>query len=225
MNPKMIRRAYLEDHKHGLFLSSLLILLFGNMFFPVTYQGVILIFLLAQNMIVGLLLIRQKAKWIHTLFYILTVLTLSRVAIELIGHSFAVERTSEILVVIYFGSVAMVIFWDLMIMKKFNTESVYSVFSGFILLCLAFGFILMFVNNLYPNSINGIEEEAFISDYIYFSFISLLTIGYGDITPDTELAKKLLVFASLAGHFYTVFVTALIVGKVSQANAYHDITK
>ncbi len=47
----------------------------------------------------------------------------------------------------------------------------------------------------------------------YFSFITLLTIGYGDITPVTLIAKRAVMMMGLVGHFYTVFVTSIIIGK------------
>jgi hypothetical protein len=41
----------------------------------------------------------------------------------------------------------------------------------------------------------------------------LLTIGYGDITPVSLIAKRAVMFMGLAGHFYTVFITNIIIGK------------
>jgi hypothetical protein len=41
----------------------------------------------------------------------------------------------------------------------------------------------------------------------------LLTIGYGDITPVSLIAKRVVMFMGLAGHFYTVFITSIIIGK------------
>jgi hypothetical protein len=52
----------------------------------------------------------------------------------------------------------------------------------------------------------------------YFSFTTLLTIGYGDILPLSLLARRAVMLIGLAGHFYTVFVTSIIIGKYLSAN-------
>ena len=76
----------------------------------------------------------------------------------------------------------------------------------------------------YPNSFNGILVSeisglAIKDELMYFSYITLMTIGYGDITPITPLAQKATVFIGLIGQFYLVIITAIIVGKyISQSN-------
>lgn len=134
--------------------------------------------------------------------------------VPLAGYEGVFERTWEGLSIIYFLLISVVLFVRLYKEKNLNINSIYSVFSGFILLCIAFAFLLMFINRLVPGSINGLVGEGAPSDYIYFSFITLLTIGYGDITPETTLAKKVIILIALIGYFYTVFVTALIIGKL-----------
>jgi len=51
----------------------------------------------------------------------------------------------------------------------------------------------------------------------YFSFTTLLTIGYGDITPVSLVAKRAVMLIGLAGHFYTAFITTIIIGKYLSA--------
>jgi len=48
---------------------------------------------------------------------------------------------------------------------------------------------------------------------MYYTYITLMTIGYGDISPATPLAKKAAVFIGLWGQFYLVIITAVVVGK------------
>ena len=48
---------------------------------------------------------------------------------------------------------------------------------------------------------------------MYFAYITLMTIGYGDILPITDLAQKASMFIGLIGQFYLVILTAIVVGK------------
>lgn len=220
MSISMRNISYIEEHKHGFFLGSLLCFLIGNIFFPHAEQRMVTLFLLIQNMFFGLVLINKESKLVKTLFYMFLGLTVAYLIVVLFGMGSQIDRAGEFLFIIYFMAISMVIFHHLYREKNASMEAVYAVFSGFILLSFAFGFVLMFVNNISPHSLKGIENEAPISEYIYFSCITLMTIGYGDITPHTEIAKKVVVLASLSGHFYTVFVTALIIGKLLVSKTY-----
>jgi len=52
----------------------------------------------------------------------------------------------------------------------------------------------------------------------YFSFITLATVGYGDVTPATPLARTLAWTLAVTGQFYLAVLVAGIVGfKVTQA--------
>ena len=48
---------------------------------------------------------------------------------------------------------------------------------------------------------------------MYYSYITLLTIGYGDILPVSALAHKAAILIGLMGQIYLVVITAIVVGK------------
>lgn len=91
-------------------------------------------------------------------------------------------------------------------------ETISAVFAGFILLGVVSSIIFMSIDSAFIGAFSGVETRDF-PDFLYFSFITLLTIGYGDISPTLEVSKKTVVLVGLLGHFYTVFVTAIIIGK------------
>jgi hypothetical protein len=49
------------------------------------------------------------------------------------------------------------------------------------------------------------------SDYLYFSFVTLTTVGYGDITPATDLAKRLAVIQMFVGQVFLITLVARLV--------------
>ena len=50
------------------------------------------------------------------------------------------------------------------------------------------------------------------SDLLYFSVITLATVGFGDITPASEVARAVTVVEALTGQLYLVSVVAGVVG-------------
>jgi hypothetical protein len=60
------------------------------------------------------------------------------------------------------------------------------------------------------------QPEASIVDYLYFSYTSLTTVGYGDLTAGGDLGRMLAVSEALMGQLYLVTVVALLVGNIGR---------
>jgi hypothetical protein len=55
------------------------------------------------------------------------------------------------------------------------------------------------------------------TDYLYFSLVTLTTLGYGDLTANGDLGKMLAATEALAGQLYLVSVVAVLVANIGQA--------
>ncbi|WP_373398706.1 potassium channel family protein [Algoriphagus halophilus] len=58
--------------------------------------------------------------------------------------------------------------------------------------------------------LKGVDEDY--AEYIYFSLVSLTTVGFGDLYPNHVLTKMLSVFLSTVGILYPAVVIARLVG-------------
>lgn len=61
----------------------------------------------------------------------------------------------------------------------------------------------------------GVTEPRYI-DFLYFSFVTMTTVGYGDFTAATDLGKMLAVSQAVFGQLYLVSVVALVIGNVGR---------
>ena len=85
----------------------------------------------------------------------------------------------------------------------------------YILLGIAWGLAYMLVEQLFPGSIPGLEGGDWPQDLqrsLYFSFISLTTLGYGDISPIQPLAQLMAYLQAITGQFYVAILVASLVG-------------
>ena len=64
---------------------------------------------------------------------------------------------------------------------------------------------------LHPEAFGGVDADVGPDAWIYFSFVTLTTLGYGDITPVSTLARSMVVFEALAGQIYLVVMLARLV--------------
>ena len=61
-----------------------------------------------------------------------------------------------------------------------------------------------------PGSFSGTSETA---DLLYFSFVTLTTVGFGDMAPLSILAKRFAIFEAAMGSIYMAIIIALNHGK------------
>jgi hypothetical protein len=60
-------------------------------------------------------------------------------------------------------------------------------------------------------------QHANMPDYLYFSFVTQTTVGYGDLTASGDLGRAIAAFEALVGQLYLVTVVALVVSNMSRA--------
>jgi hypothetical protein len=90
----------------------------------------------------------------------------------------------------------------------------------YLLMAIMWTFVFTVVETLHPGSFNLPEGQSMEAGehFIYFSFVTLTTLGYGDITPVTRLARNLCTLEAVIGQLYLVVQVAWLVGvHVSQS--------
>lgn len=104
---------------------------------------------------------------------------------------------------------------------KVNATIIINAINGYLLLgilgalCLAIAeTVNKHIDHLDSRAINfaGGVAKGF-HDYLYFSFVSLTTLGYGDVTPVSSLAKSVTMGIAVIGQFYMTILIAILVGK------------
>ena len=85
--------------------------------------------------------------------------------------------------------------------------------SGYLLLGLSGSLIITLINEQIRNAytINILEEHGLFGA-IYHSFVTLTTLGYGDISPTHPVSQSFAAFLALSGVFYMGFLVAALVG-------------
>ena len=89
--------------------------------------------------------------------------------------------------------------------------------TGYLLIGLSGAFLALLVETLNPGAflMSGelLPRAGLANHLIYYSMVSLSTIGYGDITPATPVARSLSLAIGLIGQIYLTVLVATLVGK------------
>lgn len=91
-------------------------------------------------------------------------------------------------------------------------HTMFGVLCIYLLLGMLFAFAYGLVGDIQsePFFASGVDPD--ISDYLYFSFATLTTVGYGDLSAATDLGRSTAITEALIGQIYLVTVVAVIVG-------------
>jgi len=84
----------------------------------------------------------------------------------------------------------------------------------YLLIALAFVALFVFVGLVIPKAFSGLvleDNATFASSAIYFSFVTLTTVGYGDIVPIHPIARSLCNLEAICGQLYPATLLARIV--------------
>jgi voltage-gated potassium channel len=67
----------------------------------------------------------------------------------------------------------------------------------------------------FPGSFQGflpLEDREWDSEWLYLSFVTMTTLGYGDISPVSAIARALAYIQAIFGQFYIAILVAGLVG-------------
>jgi hypothetical protein len=73
----------------------------------------------------------------------------------------------------------------------------------------------LFINMAIPGSFHGLTATEIgnqLSELLYYSFVSMTTLGYGDLTPVKPLARTVAYLEAIMGQFYVAVLVAWLVG-------------
>jgi len=103
--------------------------------------------------------------------------------------------------------------------KQVTVTIIINSINGYLLIGLL-GAVLLAMTTMFQDAdaINFAGSAALgFHDFLYFSFVTLTTLGYGDITPVSDVAKSLTTFIAVIGQLYLTILVAMLVGKFISA--------
>ena len=116
---------------------------------------------------------------------------------------------------------------------RITRETIAGAICAYLLIGAMWAHVFSIVENVSPGSFadNSIEADAAsgpepIRDqadrFTYFSFVTLTTLGYGDMTPLTRPAKNLAAMEAIFGQLYLAVLIARLVGQAQSLKKRED---
>jgi len=95
--------------------------------------------------------------------------------------------------------------------RRITHETVLGALCAYVLIGLLFAFLYLAVHELRDEPFFAQPGEHVQSEFLYFSFVALTTLGFGDLSPSVGLPQALTVLEALAGQIFLVTLVARLV--------------
>jgi hypothetical protein len=94
--------------------------------------------------------------------------------------------------------------------KQVDAEHLYAALSAYLLAGMFFGLFYWVLEQIGPGTFAATGEFTRMSA-LYFSFVTLATLGYGDIVPRADVARGLAIVEGVGGQLFLAVMVARLV--------------
>ncbi|MEG1039716.1 MAG: potassium channel family protein [Pseudomonas sp.] len=119
--------------------------------------------------------------------------------------------------IIFFLLLAFSIFHRVTQERPVTSELFYGLCALYLNFSLAFALAYNLIEGLFPNSFQSSFDQLGLDKFVYFSMITLTTIGYGDVSPVHPLARLLAGLEAIMGVLFTALVVARVLSLMDDS--------
>jgi hypothetical protein len=114
--------------------------------------------------------------------------------------------------IFFFGFIVVTILSFVLKQTKVTLNVIYAAVVVYLSLAMMWGMLFILVEILQPGSITLGQTGDDSFHFFYYSFVTITTLGYGDITPTSDIARSLALLEAVIGQIYLVVLIARLVG-------------
>jgi Ion channel len=203
-----------------LLLTTLLVLPFVYEYFA-HFMGVLIAFF--SIILFAAIYILSGNREILTVSFFLATLTLTVIWFNTLIISSKLMIFGLCLEISFFTLTTYVLLTHVLTIKRVSADKIYGAISGYLLIGLIWAMVYTLIEQVVPGSFSydpGLNKYFYhdvgypfnFTRFIYYSFVTLTTLGYGDITPLTSPARILSGFEAIIGQLYIATLVARLVG-------------
>jgi hypothetical protein len=157
----------------------------------------------------------------------IAVVALSLTWSTLVSDHIALFVLSCVLEAVFYGVVACMILASVMRKHMATGQAVFAVISVYLLLGLAWAQLYWATERWedeslkFPSYMVQARQDPELADFshvVYFSFVTMSSLGFGDIVPETRITQTLTWMQSVAGQFYLAVLVGWVVSEIPRGS-------
>mgnify|MGYP001813708678 FL=1 len=209
----------LENHNFAWILVAMVGLLVTGAYSREAHESITVIFIQVTG--IGLLLLSLLSlkghhtwpKWLLIIVSLIVVMTLVR-------HTTGQHHLDYLylgLMLVFLVSASWLVGGHVLLTGSVDLNKLIGTVALYLMIGLIWAVLYTMVLIVWPDAFHGIESGNWydnLAETTYFSFVTLTTLGYGDISPARPIAEVLVVLEAVIGMFYVATVVASLVGAM-----------
>jgi hypothetical protein len=208
-----LRRVYGQWRYAILFYSLLLTLVVGPLRNALGFQVSFLELFLTINLLAAVVPIGGRKTRLFLLTFLGVVFAM-RVGVAWLGQTALVPMGLMLWTVVALLAAASALRFVLDA-RVVDREHLYAGLSAYLLVGIFFGVFYCGLERTWPGSFavlgEGVQSTFSLTLAIYYSFVTLTTLGYGDVVPRGEVVRGLAILEAVAGQLYLAVMVARLV--------------
>lgn len=215
----LLSRAFarLRSKRFGYLTKSLVILILAYPYLEVSIKGQLLLTVITIFVMMSLVVAvgdRKRSIVIALIFAVPWFISLI-INFPVFENSRTVFLRKEIVfAVLLFSYTTFNIFMHLLKSREVTTEILFASVCVYLLIGLTWAAFYIFIDFVFPGSFVDTSRDIPIDAprILFFSYITLTTVGYGTLTPISDPARSLALLEAIIGQLYLAIMVARLVG-------------
>ncbi|MDH3948860.1 MAG: ion channel [Gammaproteobacteria bacterium] len=182
--------------------------------YPTIGGDQVLMFLIEGTLIVGIWSLVQQRFW-FVFGLILIAIGAINIILEMIIHHSWAHYVNLIVALSFYLFTTVIAFRALLTGNRIDLNMLMGSICVYILVGISWSIFYYFESVIHPGAFKGITADSGkqqFTELLYYSYVTLSTLGYGDVTPVTPIARTLAYLEALFGQFYIAILVASFVG-------------
>lgn len=128
--------------------------------------------------------------------------------------------TTNLIFLFFFGYIVYRLFLVIIRSQRVTVDVIVVSVCIYLIIGIVFAVLSSTMNSLYDGAYSQtFSRSSQIYEFVYYSFITMATVGYGDISPTVSQTQALAVIMGITGQLYMTIIVAVLVGKYLQHSA------
>ena len=121
--------------------------------------------------------------------------------------------------IIFFLVIVVSLIWQIAKSRRVTAKDILGSIAGYLLLGIIYSLFVAIILQHDPSAFTSQQTESpteagiNASVPLYYGYVTLATLGYGDIVPLKPYSRSLATWIAISGQFYIAIIVALLVGK------------
>lgn len=170
-------------------------------------------------LLLGVHSLKSDRSWMWAVYFMAFVTLILFISKKLFVSTSFIDILHLLIILLFFVGSFLLSFRQILTSHEINQNMLIGSIVLFLLLGLIWGVVYLLLLHIFPDGFNGVNFSSWqenFSQITYFSFVTLTTLGYGDISPKNSITEFFVYSEAIVGVFYmAVIVSSLVSARLN----------